>query len=774
MAFPLTPVPSYYTTVTHTGRSGVYYVGDTISVTLSSSNPTDYYVKDYYGNTVETGHINSTTLNLVGPFNPGWYRVYMTGASTDTTFGPSYGAWSFIVIPVDSRFVTNPAPGVDTTQAGGESHDTVFKGVLGIGTSRIQITNASSPGPPDGLGPAEINGGWSATYYTQPNDPAFDPNRPRHLFLQFPNKTYDRVSMPASSGTYLNFYIKDLTVDGSKVYVQGTATGGQTATINVYYPDSATLVETYSITDSTTGSATINGASAYIRAFVPSGNGTTATSLATTVIGNAFTVGVQTQVATLFPYGYTYFEGPFNEGAMNAETAHQMKLFQAGVHAGNADAKAIGPCFVDISTLTGNLSWTTFLAAGGGDYCDEFSTHMYNSQTNGDINLGRTKIEGWKALTASYGYSDKPVWHTEATHVWVAVAGVHHPRRSRVPLLQTLLMEQYGIPREKNLVWYDRSHGFWSYPAWLSMNSGPTPYAALYRTLAAETFGMTHYHRLDFGCEPANRIWLGSLYVQNKNTLGPSCLVLAMNSYMPSATVDLTITGTSANITYVDAFGNTATATNSGGVVTIPTSDIPTYVRLPAGVTATVHQVNDWGTSPSPSISSYGSASSPVMNDDGFMTTYSTVGTYISTGSLPEAAQIMFLANATFQRVIVFCGGTWQNLSGLTTFTVDTWDGTSWTTQKTVDVSAGCVSFQHGSDSNGEGCKQETYWPEQWIFDVKFAAPVTAQGVRVNASAASYGGEPDAAAKAAGGQGAAAPHLTLQEIMVPSASTPGF
>ena len=65
-------------------------------------------------------------------------------------------------------------------------------------------------------------------------------------------------------------------------------------------------------------------------------------------------------VAALYP-DCKYFEGPENEPAMNAATAALMEDFADAVHAGHADAKAIGPSFVDILNLAG---WDAFLAAG--------------------------------------------------------------------------------------------------------------------------------------------------------------------------------------------------------------------------------------------------------------------------------------------------------------------------------------------------------------------------------------------------------------------------
>ncbi len=31
-------------------------------------------------------------------------------------------------------------------------------------------------------------------------------------------------------------------------------------------------------------------------------------------------------------------------------------------------------------------------------------------------------------------------------------------------MLQMMVFEQYGIPKEHNHLWYDKSHGFWDFP----------------------------------------------------------------------------------------------------------------------------------------------------------------------------------------------------------------------------------------------------------------------------------------------------------------------
>jgi hypothetical protein len=60
----------------------------------------------------------------------------------------------------------------------------------------------------------------------------------------------------------------------------------------------------------------------------------------------------------------------------------------------------------------------------------------------------------------------------------------------------------------------------------------------------------------------------------------------------------------------------------------------------------------------------------------------------------------------------------------------------------------------------------ETYWDEQWVFDVKLSTPVACTGVRLNVTEASYGGEPlsDTTYGTAFGQGNSVQGYRLEEI----------
>jgi hypothetical protein len=637
-------------------------------------DPITYTVRCFYGNYSSTGTFDESQSWFQpepppSGWDPGWYRVYLSGPQSDTNFFNSYGATNFCVIRDDANFTSMP---IATTVGGynGEAPDYVMKGVMGLGTSRLIISDAATYAP--SLANAELDVALTNTYWCDNGLP--DSVRPsREAWCTFPN---GGANSPAELA-------------------------GVTAVVAALYPDCK------------------------------------------------------------------YFEGPENEPAMNAGTAALMEDFAAAVHAGHADAKAIGPSFVDITNLAG---WDAFLAAGGGDHCDGISFHAYNAVTNGDMNLGKYAIQAFLDLLESYGLQDKELWQTESVHGFTPVYGIYHPRRARKPLMETLLFERYGIPRERNNQWYDISHGFWAFPSWLENADGSLePQAVLSRVLAEETWGKVYSSALDFGT-PGNNIFLGNVYTGAAG----STVVLMATSYMQDASITLTVTGTSS-VTVVDGWGNATLSALSQGRITVPMTEVPMYVELPVGAQAGVHHVNDWlPQGIGGSFSSAGTTkeidgvSYPVIANDAFMTNYGS-GTGIAPTTYatpPSVTRVLFPTSRTVERVIVWCGPSWQQSGTLMTFDVQTTtDGTNWTTRRTITKPTPDY-FEFGTDSSQSGCFLETFWDEQWIFDVKLSTPVACTGVRLNVTAASYGGEPLSTTTygTAFGQGNSVQGYRLEEI----------
>lgn len=762
---------------------------------LNPASATAYTVLDYDGTVVSTGAVTGAQELMATPsggWKYGYYTVRLTGPNTDLRFGPSYGEGNFAILP--------PTPGYPANTAayqgvGGEAPDVVMNGMLGVGTARLTIGNGAAPTVDSNgntLANAVTNANLQSVYYRP------DAARPRPMSSNFVINGADMLSVAGPGPTlFVHVYCATGALDGSQVFVaSGAGTTGGTSKLRVFFPNSTTLVETWdNLTSSADAQTKINGISVYIS--VQSYGAATANTTSATAIGNASRNGVAQAVSTLYPLGVTRFEGPSNEPNLQAgngvEIALQMRVFQGAVKYGNAAALAIGPC---PDTNDPGL-WKGFLDGGGGAWCDEFSFHPYNAVANGDINCGRSVIEPLRALFASYGYGTKPYWSTEPTGTFISVsptgnpgtAGIRHPRRSRIPLITHLFFEQYGMPAEYNQVWYGKAHGFWGFAQFLELGDGGlVPYAPLYRTLHAERFGKTHHHRIDFGTAHANHVFLGSVY---RATDGTGVAVVVSHSYIDSAQVVFKVTGTTASLTWVNSWGTTASLTVAGGQVTLPVTDTPSYLRLPAGVTVTVADVNDgWGTAPSVSPLAKGVLSGnpcPQLCDNAFMSGWEGGGPaqggagptgvaqsrVFLTGANTDTADLLWNGNVTASRVIVVSASPFQGTSTLADFDVQTSadGGSTWTTRATV-TETDVTSVQFGTADANAGCYAETYWKERWIFDVNLGSALTFNGLRIKVRQTSYGGEPDSFAITNGGQGVTSQYISLAEIIVPSTSTP--
>jgi hypothetical protein len=569
---------------------------------------------------------------------------------------------------------------------------------------------------------------------------------------------------------FLIFYLATPALDGSQVFVETLAGSSSGTKVNIYFPNATTLVETYdNLANEGAALTAINGVSDYV--FVVTAGGPAPEFLTKTAIGNSMKQGVINVVSTLYPLGVTHFEGPANEPSMDwRRVNHLMMLFQDYVHQGNANAKAIGPGFVDLQTTDADpaVGWEPCLANGLADYCDEIAFHAYGDTGPGEINVSRVKFGLFLDALESHNV-DKPLWQTESTSCNTPVGGIHMPVRAKIPILQTLLLEQFGVPKEQNNYWYDLSHGFWGIPNWFENWDGSLePEAVLYRVLAEETWGKPYASALDFG-EPGNQIFVGNVYTGSAG----STLAIMAQTRMPEARITLRIVGTSGPLTVVDAFGNSSSVVVRAGKLTVPVLEVPTYVQLPLGASALVDSCNDWphgglGTELSLSASSalLNGVSTPLLKDGQLMSDWG-LGTGSTNGTAPMNADLIWGAPVEANRVVIWCDGGGNTL---TNFDIQTTaNGIDWTTVASV-VKDDAVSFLHGCSSENTGTKWNTFWGQQWIFDVPFET-TSITGLRVKINGSAYGALPDA--QSANDLGVTTQTFILQEIGVYHVPTTG-
>ncbi len=367
-------------------------------------------------------------------------------------------------------------------------------------------------------------------------------------------------------------------------------------------------------------------------------------------------------------------------------------------------------------------------------------------------------------MLATHGLQDKVLWQTESTQAITTQFGDFQVRRARFQLAYMILFEQYGFAAEKNCPWYDQSHGFWSFPAYLEFGDGSLqPQAVLSRVLAEEFWGKPYASALDFG-EAGNSIVFGNIYTSGDT--GESVAAVMFPALMHNASVTLTVTGTTDDLVSVGGFGEEGVLEQTDGRVTFSPLDVPFYVRLPAGATVEPYGINgvtiaSLATNLALTASSklIGGQERPEIADGLFMSRYT--GNYGSPGEvfspaatlqspsgihtyLPDSAELVWDEDVEVGTLAVWCPPAWQYGTALLNFDIETTlDGVTWDTQKTVDVSASAETFRFGSGGSNAACTIETYWGEQCTFLETLSPSVVCRGVRINVSETSYGGQPD-------------------------------
>ncbi len=266
--------------------------------------------------------------------------------------------------------------------------------------------------------------------------------------------------------------------------------------------------------------------------------------------------------------------------------AAELKTFAQTIHNVNPALKVIGPTTVSIGP--NSLGWIeAFLQSGGGDAIDAFGFHAYDA-TNGDLWLARTSLDNLNTLLAKYGQDKKEKWQTEQGFP-AAQFGVYSPRhQGRWTMLQTMVFEQYGIPKEHNSNWYDWSCGFWDVPNWwIDDGGGFGPTGVLMRVWSEECYGTKFTKAYDFG-DPGNKMYLGSLFQ------GPG---KSLAAFMSAGGTDGQVTlkvSSGASLHIVSAQGVATDLPVVSGLVTLPVPEIPVYVEMAPGQTIQVVPVS-WG-----------------------------------------------------------------------------------------------------------------------------------------------------------------------------------
>jgi len=480
-----------------------------------------------------------------------------------------------------------------------------------------------------------------------------------------------------------------------------------------------------------------------------------------------------------------------------------MEMFRDAVKAGNAGAKVMGPSCVSISPGVGEDPVSNNLAMGevyrwltGGvpadglaatrvefqdgpdraakNFIDGFMFHPYNFMV-GDFNSGRYELENMDRLLKKAGVGDLPRWQGEFGQM-TPVYGLYMPRKARQQMLYHLILDQYGVPKERNNLWYDQSHGFWSFPGWwMNGDQSLNPHALYLRVMAEEVYGKTYTGRVDFGKGVGNNLFLGNLYTADD---GSRAMAVVATSHLDNQTMVFQLSATvPGTITWRTSQGVTSTATvDLNGRVEVPITGTPTWLRLPPGTNAVVYSFLGLTSIDAPNLAGVNAQAkwstavttpAKVAVDRKYQKTYNGNNAEVTIVTPPDNLVINLYQTYAVSDVVIFSGFAWQSQGTLLDFDVQTSSngGSSWTTRATVTKTAS--SFAHGSDSSGTGTQRDTFWDEQWVFPVHLNdTPIQCNALRLVVRAASYGGNPDTGATAVGGQGHSNQRACITEVYV--------
>ncbi len=432
--------------------------------------------------------------------------------------------------------------------------------------------------------------------------------------------------------------------------------------------------------------------------------------------------------------------------------------FADTVHGVNSTLKVIGPGNVTVGPGSHGLGFVqdflaTMAAHNALNNIDGISFHVYNN-FNGDLFMARRTMDGLVDVLNQYGQQNKERWQTEQGFA-AAINGSYQPRmQTRWTMLMLMVIEQYGVPKEHNYLFYDKNGGFFDVPVWwINQDTTLNPLGCLLRVWSEELYGTRHASAYDFG-SPGNKLYLGSLFT------GPGKQVAAfMSAGSTDGQVRLQVSAPSVQV--VSAFGLERTVAAQGGSILLPVTELPTYVRF-TGSLAVVPQ--NWGANltlgkpvsstvmaPHPSDSSIINPTTKVTNGEFenwyYVQTQETKVWVDGSFNFPAWVEINLQQPTTLDRVVIYSGVPWQWDGTLLDYDLQYEQGGNWVTVQSVlepqrTFKAFTVTNRTTVDS---------FFSDRWVFRHSFA-PVTTSRLRLWVRDVTYGGGVNQLVQQAGGQ----------------------
>ena len=452
-------------------------------------------------------------------------------------------------------------------------------------------------------------------------------------------------------------------------------------------------------------------------------------------------------------YGNNGFNGTAQSFAVN-----EMIPFSNTVKGVNPTLKVIGPGNVTIGPGSHGLNFIQeFLAEMSAQNAlhkvDGISFHVYNN-FNGDLFMARKCMDGLMNVLNQYGQQNKERWQTEQGFA-AAINGSYQPKmQTRWTMLMFMVLEQYGVPKEHNYLFYDKNGGFFDVPVWwINMDGTLNPLACLLRVWSEELYGTRFAQSYDFGTV-GNKLYIGSLFT------GPGKQVAAMMSAgSTDGQVRLQVSAPSVHV--VSAFGLERDIPAQGGYVLLPVSELPTYVEF-TGSLAVVPQ--SWGANlalgkpatstvmaPHPSDASIINLPNKVTNGEFenwyYIQTQETKVWVDGSFNFPAWVEINFQQPTTMDRVVIYSGTPWQWDGTLLDYDLQYDQGGQWVTLQTVQEPTKTLK----TFTLVNRTTVDSFFSDRWVFTHSFA-PVTTQKLRLWVRDVTYGGGATYDVTQAGGQ----------------------
>jgi hypothetical protein len=471
-----------------------------------------------------------------------------------------------------------------------------------------------------------------------------------------------------------------------------------------------------------------------------------------------------------------YYE-PRNEpnGGSNGTdfVKNEMIDFYKTVKSIDPSLHVIGPGTVSIGPMKSGLIFIEdYLKAGGADYIDGFSFHFYNG-INGDLWMGRKSLDTLTALLKKYNADKKELWQTEQGF-FACVYGDYQPHlQARWTMLEIMLFEQYGLPKEHNHLWYDVSHGFWDFPTWWENDDhGFNPALPLMRVWSEELFGTKFSKAYDLGPN-GNTLYIGSLFEGEKKRTAAF-----MSAGSPDGRIEFSVKGPADKLHVVSAFGIESDLPVTAGHATLKVPQLPVYVELSPGQDITPIP-QDFGPNLARAtgvkITTSGTGKHPVdpkipndiskLNNGQLENWYYTQKTPAQpwmddTKTFPAWIELDFPNPTKIERVNIYAPAPWQWQGTLVNYELQYNDAGKWITIEHVNEPL--KTFKVVTPSTRT--KVDSYFSDRHIFQHHFPA-INTDKIRIVVNNTTFGGGATEDVAKAGGQ-TGPHHVMLREIEV--------